>query len=363
MKKNSEFVVRACLPCCLFLNLVANLVGCGTDPSFDFQSLAERQPYVVKVEPKPGAPLAEPVNFELTFSERIDLSGINNQSVSLIIGDMDPELESNPRELLKEMEEKKLSFQQMQYLLSGDEKTLTLLPQEPLEDGAYHLVVTPLLLSIQGIPFNQTPGEKTTAFLADYFMGLEPPPESPTDGPGNTVPVFGPEPDFLRINEILYDGLNSETDGEAFIELYGTPGTDISAYQISLINGADGEETDRIHLPMGALLPTDGIFVIADLRTNSTDQTRVANYDYLDQFDPQNGPDAVHLLNRDGKVLDGLAYGEGALLETAEGLAMGEGFPAPDAPAGQSISRHEGSDTQDNLTDFSILTLPNPGTL
>jgi hypothetical protein len=163
------------------------------------------------------------------------------------------------------------------------------------------------------------------------------------------------------IHEVLYDGKVSETDGEAFIELFGTPGADISDYEIDLINGADGETTEGIILPKGSLLDAEGFFVAADLRTNSTDSTQVAHFDFLDQFDPQNGPDAIHLVDREGALLDAICYGEGAVAHTPEGLPLCEGEPAPDVAAGHSLSRISGSDRQENRLDFFEKESPSPG--
>src|SRR5262249_14452587 len=153
---------------------------------------------------------------------------------------------------------------------------------------------------------------------------------------------FGEKPQSLVINEFLYDGKFNDTDGESFLELYGTPGADISLYQVSFINGADGAPTDRVTLPTGSILPEDGIFVIADLRTGSHTESKVPNSDYFDQFDPQNGPDGIQLLDRDGKLIDAVTYGSGGVAKADNGLAFGEGEPASDVVAGHSLSRREG---------------------
>ncbi len=165
------------------------------------------------------------------------------------------------------------------------------------------------------------------------------------------------------IHEILYDGIESESDGEAFIELFGTPGSDISSYKIFLINGSNGAETDKIDLPTNSLIGTDGIFVIADLETGSNSTTKVENYDFLDHFDPQNAPDGLLLRDREGFVLDSLVYGEGAVPLTASGEVLGEGNPALDAGPGHSLSRMEGQDTNNNSMDFLELENPTPGWL
>ena len=165
------------------------------------------------------------------------------------------------------------------------------------------------------------------------------------------------------INEVLYDASASDTDGNEFIELYGSPGTDIDNYQVVLVNGGDGGILKVITLPENTKIPDDGIFVIADARTNQPSATNIPVADLIENFDPQNGPDSVQLLDHQGHLLDGVAYGAGNISQAQNGLLMGEGSPAPDAPAGHSISRIGGKDTDDNGKDFADLAVPTPGTL
>jgi alpha-tubulin suppressor-like RCC1 family protein len=73
--------------------------------------------------------------------------------------------------------------------------------------------------------------------------------------------------------------------------------------------------------------------------------------------DLQNGPDSV-VLQAGQLVLDAVGYG--AFLP--DNVFAGEGFPAPDAPPGSSITRNEqASDTNNNAFDFFIEVSPTPG--
>ena len=75
-------------------------------------------------------------------------------------------------------------------------------------------------------------------------------------------------------------------------------------------------------------------------------------------FDLQNGPDSLVLRAPDGRVIDALAYGVFGPLE----VPAGEGRPAPDPPAGQSLARRFANlDSDDNARDFVALTDPTPG--
>jgi len=171
-----------------------------------------------------------------------------------------------------------------------------------------------------------------------------------------------PTPETLVINEIYYDAPDSDTDGVLFVELFGTASTAIGGYQIHLVNGANGAITDVLELPADAMIRDTGLFVIADGRTGALQTTQVADYDYIDNFDPQNGPDGVQLLNREGEVIDSVIYGEGVVMLSEDGLLLGEGEAAVDVSSGHSLTRHTlGGDTDDNATDFVENLAPSPG--
>jgi hypothetical protein len=336
--------------------------ACAPNPAGEFRSLIEQQPKVLEAEPAANTPLTNPAHFVLHFSQRVDIKSISPVSVTLIRNGWREDFNEDGEKLVDSLKAQELETIPLNYELGGEEETLEITPQISLEAGRYHLVVTPQLTSITGVPFNQSPGSSPQAFYAFYTLGIPEGIGSDTEGTDPRI-NFGPPPQLLLINEILYDGKFSETDGEAFIELYGTPGSDISGYEIDLVNGTDGETTERILLPMGSLLSDQGLFVIADLRTNSTDATFVSSYDFLDQFDPQNGPDAVQLLDRHGVLWDTLCYGEGVVAATPEGLPLCEGDPAPDVAPGHSLSRLNGVDSQVNHLDFFEKANPSPGQL
>jgi hypothetical protein len=75
------------------------------------------------------------------------------------------------------------------------------------------------------------------------------------------------------------------------------------------------------------------------------------------EFDFQNGPDSV-VLHDAGLVLDAVGYGMFGVGE----VFAGEGEPAPDVAAGSSLARvFAALDTDDNFSDFEILSEPTPG--
>lgn len=156
------------------------------------------------------------------------------------------------------------------------------------------------------------------------------------------------------ISEVLYDAAGSDT-GQSFVELYGTPGMDLTGFVVEGINGSNGAVTDSVAL--SGLIPADGLFVLADDQGDGT--TLVENADLIGRFDFQNGPDSVQLVAADGTtILDAVGYGEFGPGE----FFAGEGSPAPDAPADSSIARlFADVDTDDNAADFAVAT-PTPGT-
>ena len=150
------------------------------------------------------------------------------------------------------------------------------------------------------------------------------------------------------INEVLYDGPGADAD-DVFTELFGTPGLALNGWSLTGTNGADGAVYRTVSLT-GSVIPADGIFLIASLYTLLGGVDLYANVDW------QNGPDSIQLRDPSGLIVDALQYGDAGVFNS------GEGAPAPDTGAGQSLSRDQfGTDTNDNLTDFTALTSPTPG--
>lgn len=192
----------------------------------------------------------------------------------------------------------------------------------------------------------------------------QPPEEGePGASAGSDSGVDEPEVEgTVVLNEIYYDAVGSDTDGVVFVELYGTPALNIGGYRVLLVDGGDGSIDDKIVLPDGARIPADGFYLIADAVTGDPLATRVAGVDLVDNFDPQNGPDAIQLVDRDGRLVDAVAYGEGGVAVAENGLATGEGVPAPDVAGGHSLERREpGVDLGNNIEDFVDQETPTPG--
>ena len=161
-------------------------------------------------------------------------------------------------------------------------------------------------------------------------------------GPAAALPV---------LSEVFYDAVGAD-DGQSFVELYGTPGASLDGLVIEGVNGTGGTITHTLALT-GTFGP-DGLFVLADRTSAGT--TSVPDADLLLEFDFQNGPDSVVLRSASG-VLDALGYG--AFL--AGEINAGEGAPAVDPPAGQSLARRFANvDTDDNASDF-LAGAPTPG--
>ena len=155
------------------------------------------------------------------------------------------------------------------------------------------------------------------------------------------------------LSEVLYDSAGSD-NGNAFVELFGTPGALLDGLLLEGVNGSDGSVYRSITL--AGLIPADGVYVIGDDSGDGT--TLVANTDFVAAVDFQNGPDSI-VLRDTGGILDALGYGDFTGIVFA-----GEGSAAPDVPSGSSLARSSPQgDTDNNLVDFIALDLPTPGSV
>ena len=154
------------------------------------------------------------------------------------------------------------------------------------------------------------------------------------------------------LSEVFYDASGSD-DGQVFVEIWGAPGTVLTGLTVEGINGADGSTTVSIAL-VGSI-GASGLFVLAD--SDGSGGTAVPAFDQLANFDFQNGPDSVLLVDG-ASVLDAVGYGS----FPAGTFFAGEGSPTLDPAAGSSIQRvYANVDTDDNAADWQA-GAPTPGT-
>ncbi len=148
------------------------------------------------------------------------------------------------------------------------------------------------------------------------------------------------------INEICYDTPGYDT--ACFVELYGPARAPLDGIEVVGVNGLNGKDYNNIDLT-GYSIPSDGLFVIAQ-------DSSVTNFDTITtKVDFQNGPDNIEV-RFNGITIDALGYGSGDFEFT------GEGSPAPDIAITNSLSRYpDGTDTDDNLTDFIETSFKSPG--
>lgn len=153
----------------------------------------------------------------------------------------------------------------------------------------------------------------------------------------------------IVINEVFYDSESSDT--MTWVELKGPGGTSLDGYILVGVNGNGGGDYQPIDLS-GNSIPADGYFVIAQ-------DGAVVNADMVDtNVNYQNGPDSIQLRDAVGAIIDAVAYGVFA----ATDIPAGEGTPADDQNPPFSLARcPDGSDTDDNATDFLLLDPPTPG--
>lgn len=399
-----------------WLLLLPLTIACARVPVMP-PSLEERAPQVLDVLPGSGERLPLRPRLAVVFSEPLDAESVGAESILLAKGVVDMKAYDGPSALFKAIDKGTLAGIPLTFYLQPGGVLLVLdadTDEEFLPDETYSLLVTSRVLSRERIPLRQeiaeTPGyylatwqtvKDQSAPLAPDIMVPEVPrvpgssataPEAPDLGPEASLPkgpvpmgpistaldpvepapagpvpvesVRPPEAVLGRVvlNEIFYDAAGGDTDGILFVELFGTAGLPIGGYRISFVNGDDGKVTESITLPEGATLAPNGFYLVADAKTGSPSASNVLAPDLIDNFDPQNGPDAVQLVGPSDELVDAVGYGEGIAPQSEDGLASFEGKPAPDVAGGHSLERRSaGFDTGDNAADFVDQAAPTPG--
>lgn len=154
----------------------------------------------------------------------------------------------------------------------------------------------------------------------------------------------------VKINEVMINDVGS--DDSCFVELYGPPEFNLTAYELVGVRGGNGQEYHVIPLT-GCEIPLDGFFVVGQSES-------VPNVDLVNaSVDYENGPDNL-LLRINGVTVDAVGYGEFALPDTA---FRGEGEPCASPLPGTSLIRFpDGRDTNQNSLDFHTTSWITPGT-
>lgn len=362
----------------LLLALIA-ISGCGGLDVSVFDSLLSRQPRVVFMEPEEGSMVPPDTVLTLKFSHPIDPYSVSQDTLAVV----KIEDESAPQgEIVFDVVDGKRRGIGGRYEFAEGDRCVAFRPSSQYEAGAaYMIVATPGIMGVDMIPLNQRPGSAPSPFVSNFEVagmsgddggGSNDAGERDGNGAGGGSPggagggegdgaIQRVRPSWLAINEVLYDVPGSDTDGDVFVELAGEADGDITGYKIIFVNGEDGVIKDTIEIGDDAVIADDGIFLIADAKTGQSGASDVAGADLIDNFDPQNGPDCIQLVDDAGSLVDALGYGE-PLADVAEnGLACHEGQPAPKVASGQSLARTGGEDTDDNSADFQVLDIPTPG--
>lgn len=339
--------------------LIWLVIGCGPADRISFESeLLSAQPRVVSIAPADGERYGGAV-VEVFFSQPLDPASVTEKSLAITaVENATPDLSL----LQSDLRKGKLEIHPGRLELLEDQQTVRFTAEVPFPPEVLcGVVATTDILSIDRLPLNQTPGEGPTPFFSFFYT-----PDAGTGGGSATAAGTGaaslPRPAFLRLNEVFYDAAGSDTDGDLFVELYGEPEKNVTGYQIVFVRGSDGMIREAETIPSGMQTDAEGFFVLADAVTNQPGITHVLNADWVANFDPANGPDCVQLLDPDGNLVDALGYGEPLVLRAENNRLCYEGSPAPDAPAGSSLTRQtEAEDTNDNAADWEVHETPSPG--
>ena len=155
------------------------------------------------------------------------------------------------------------------------------------------------------------------------------------------------------LSEVFYDDVGSD-DASIFVEISAESGFDLEGWSLQGVNGNGGGLGPVLALE--GRVPEDGLFVVADV-TGSGFSRFAAEADLLLNFDLQNGPDSIVLLQGE-RIVDALGYG----VFGPDDTFAGEGRTALDPPAGWSLARvYADLDSDDNASDFVALEVPTPG--
>lgn len=349
---------KAYLFICLFLS------SCGTQDLISAKpSLSAQIPKVVDIKPKDNETIKPNSSVSIKFSKPVATISINR--TNLIVAE---DFQDMPSKTLEEaINDGSLACIDGEYQISEDKLIVDFHPQNGFAAGkTYGVIVTRNVLSEENLTISATVVSKFVVESANEGSSTATATSSnvatDTQQDEDVLTPAQKEPVTVVINELFYDAVGSDTDGNLFVELSGTANGDISGYKVVFINGDDGKTSEAVTFPGEAIIPSDGLYVIADAKTGSADATNVATYDLIANFDPQNGPDSVQLLDADGQLVDAVCYGNVAVKIAENGLAMCEGEPAPDVASGQSISRAPSvEDAGDNLADFIVGQSPSPG--
>jgi len=159
--------------------------------------------------------------------------------------------------------------------------------------------------------------------------------------------------DALVINEVDYDQPGADT--AEFVEIYnaGDYAVDLTSCLLEFMNGNDSSVYMSVDLStVGVPIPAHGFLVVGN--TSVVNNIEGAITIEMSGSIQNGSPDGIRLVKRDGTFIDGIAY-EGALPGT------GEGSPSAGEADIDSLQRvPDGTDTDDNATDFSLAT-PTPG--
>ncbi len=196
----------------------------------------------------------------------------------------------------------------------------------------------------------QTAGTSYTVTVAGSVRDVT---GSPVAAPNNQAPFTGfAPPAAVLINEVYYDAPGA--DGPlVFTELVGPAGTDLTGWELVGYARSNGMIYRRVTL--GGSIPARSLYVVATAQATGD---ALANRDWTGDIDWQNNESAVQLLDPAGNVVDAVQWG------THPNLMFGRGNPAPQTASNQpeSISRDAlHTNTDDNATDFSVITPPTPG--
>lgn len=352
----------------LCIIVVFMICGCGGIDVPDIGALSKKQLRITSVAPQEGALVGKTASIKIDFSDAIDPLTVD--PTTFVVTSLADESVSN-NDLVQSISKGEVQSSEGRYEMSDDARSVVFSPADNFESGKKYIVaLTNKIMSASFVPLTTNVSAPAKPFVSSFEVEAESSDsnnanssDSETQDSGETSDPVPVRPSFFVINEILYDAVGEDTNGDVFIELYGEAATNIGGFKLLLINGDDGVISATLEIPKGATVPDDGIYLIADAKTGSPGVSNIAGVDLILNFDPQNGPDCVELLNEKGELVDALGYGTPIAALAKNNLKCFEGTPAVKTTSGKSLSRTLGADSGDNSKDFITLSSPAPGAL
>lgn len=344
--------------------MLITMMGCGVLCSCGMTlpdvppPLSTLQPQLASLDPSPLRALATREQIQVLLTRPVVAAQVTTRTVGVVAPATD---DASDAEVLTQFEHAENTVP-IAVAVADEQTTIAVTPMAVWPDqGVLAVVITDAVASPEGVPVGDGSGTgmvlryAVNDAVASEVTGVAPMVESAA-----APSVAVPRADCL-LSELLYDVPGSDTNGDVFVELSCVPGTDAGGWSVQLVNGDDGAIYATLKIPAATIVPGTGVLLIADAINGNSAVSHVPGAQVVLNFDPQNGPDSVRILDADDALADVVGYGGAApLTSDAQGVPLVRGDAVPKLSAGQSLSRIALTPGANNHVEF-IVGVPSPG--